>query len=96
MVAEPPEKHIPFFIASLPTKDRFEGAFDKYVLGFYFGRGPSLELGVPFWFFVLIGLAVTVAPWIRHLSWQFSLRALLIAATVVAVGLGVVIWAARN
>jgi hypothetical protein len=91
VVAEPPEEFIPFFFASLPTEDRFKGTFDKYVFGFYFGGRPSLELGFPFWFIVLIGVAITVAPWVHHLSWRFSLRTLLIAITLVAVGLGLIV-----
>jgi hypothetical protein len=89
VVAEPPEESIPFFIESLPTEGRFKGEFDKYVLGFYFGRKPGLELGVPFWFIVLISLAITAAPWLRHLSWRFSLRTLLIATTLIALVLGI-------
>ena len=94
VVAAPPKKFIPFFIESLPTEDRFKGDFDKYVLGFYFGRTPSVELGVPFWFIVLISLAITAAPWIRR--WQFSLRTLVIAITLLAVVLGMAVYAAKK
>ena len=44
-----------------------------------------------------VGIIATLAaaPW---LSWsrQFSLRTLLIATTLVAVGLGMVVWALKN
>jgi hypothetical protein len=95
VVAEPPERFIPFFVASLPIEGRFEGEFNKYVLGFYFGRAPGLELGVPFWFLVLISASITAAPWLRHLSWQFSLRTLVIAMTLVALFLGAAVYAIR-
>lgn len=51
-------------------------------------RGPHL-LAVAF-----AGLLLT-APWLPWWSWQFSLRTLLIATTLVAVGLGAIIWAAK-
>jgi hypothetical protein len=38
----------------------------------------------PFWFLLLVTTAVGTAPWIR---WRFTLRTLLIATTLVAVGL---------
>ena len=39
---------------------------------------------VPFWFLLLVTTAVGTAPWIR---WRFTSRTLLIATTLVAVGL---------
>jgi hypothetical protein len=42
----------------------------------------------PPWFYVLMAGMVAAAPWI---SWRFSLRTLLIAMTLVAVGLGLVV-----
>ena len=94
VVAEPPKEFIPFFIAHLSTEGRFQGEFDKNILGFYFERTPQgMELDVPYWFMVLTGMAVTTAPWIRHLGWRFSLRTLLIATTLVAVVLGIVVAA---
>jgi hypothetical protein len=47
---------------------------------------------VPDWF-VLISLATLAAvPWFR---WRFTLRTLLVATTLIAVLLGVVVWAIR-
>jgi hypothetical protein len=48
---------------------------------------------VPHWFFVLVSALAAAAPWIR---WRFSLRTLLVAATLVAVVLGLVAYAARK
>jgi hypothetical protein len=45
----------------------------------------------PHWFVVLVASLVGALPW----AWKyqrFSLRTLLIATTLVAVGLGVVVW----
>jgi hypothetical protein len=37
----------------------------------------------------------TAAPWLRQLGWRFSLRTLLIATTLVAIGLGLIVWATK-
>jgi hypothetical protein len=52
-----------------------------------FATGVTI-LAIPYWFPVTLVAALTALPWIRQLKWRFSLRTLLIAATVVAVGLG--------
>jgi hypothetical protein len=51
------------------------------------GRGTSLT--IPHWFPVVILAALAAAPWLR---WTFSLRTLLIATTLIAVVLGLVVW----
>jgi hypothetical protein len=43
---------------------------------------------VPIWILVLSTVALALLPWIR---WRFSLRTLLIATTLVALGLGLVV-----
>jgi len=45
-------------------------------------------LNVPYWFLVLLSALAAVCAWT---SWQFSLRTMLIATTLVAVGLGVIV-----
>jgi hypothetical protein len=57
------------------------------------GFSPN-SVAVPYWFSYLIAGALTAAPWISSLR-QFSLRALLIATTLVAVVLGLIVWAGR-
>ena len=49
-------------------------------------------LAVPNWQLVALSVSVATVPWLR---WRFSLRTLLIATAVVAVGLGMVVWLAR-
>jgi hypothetical protein len=65
------------------------------------GHGSQLATGfrfessagrVPYWFLVILTAAVAAVPWIK---WRFSLRTLLIAMTLVAIGLGAVIYLAR-
>jgi hypothetical protein len=45
---------------------------------------------IPFWFLTTLTVSVAVAPWI-HWSNRFSLSTLLIATTLIAVGLGVLV-----
>jgi hypothetical protein len=68
------------------------------VLGFKYLHSPPpslISVTFPDWFLVSVFATVAVLPWIRKLSWRFSLRTLLIATTLVAVMLGLVVWAAR-
>ena len=53
-------------------------------------------LFVPSWFPVLLSatLAAVTFPW-KRLSWRFTLRTLLVATTLVAVLLGLIVWATR-
>jgi hypothetical protein len=53
--------------------------------------GVSLAYTYP----VLLTCALAVVPWIRHLHWRFTLRTLLIATTLVAVVLGLIVYVAR-
>jgi hypothetical protein len=67
--------------------------------GFYVGSDPTgptyLLIQIPLWFVVLFVTAVSALPSIRW-SKRFTLRTLLIATTLVAVVLGLVVWAARQ
>ena len=66
---------------------------DDLGLGFGTTRfGNICTYLAPHWFFILITAALQVAPWLR---WRFSLRTLLIATTLVAVVLGLIVWAAK-
>jgi hypothetical protein len=55
----------------------------------------SKRIVFPFWLPVFLLTSAAVAPWIRHLSWRFSLRTLLIATTLVAVMLGLIVAVLR-
>jgi hypothetical protein len=57
--------------------------------GFYISHSA---LDVPHWFLVLATIGLSALPWLRL---RFSLRTLLIATTLVAVVLGLVVWASR-
>jgi hypothetical protein len=60
-------------------------------LKFYNGAGRVAV--VPYWFVISIGGLLAAGSWLR---WQFSLRTLLIAATLVAVGLGLLVMMLRG
>jgi len=70
------------------------------------GRGFDMQfwsrwtwfVQAPNWFPVLVAFALGVVPWINQLKRlrRFSLRTLLIVMTLVAVGLGVIVWTSRN
>ena len=47
---------------------------------------------IPYWFLTLFSAALAAAPWLR---WRFSLRTLLLAITLIAVVLGLIVWSIR-
>jgi hypothetical protein len=49
----------------------------------------------PIWFAVIIFAAFGVTPWVRW-GRRFSLRTLLIATTIIAVVLGLIVWSVRQ
>lgn len=53
----------------------------------------SWVLTLPHWFLVFLFAAVATTPWLR---WRFSLRTLLIATALVAVLLGLLVYATRT
>ena len=59
-------------------------------LGFYYetSQQQGTHLRLPICFLVILSVTATAAPWIR----RFSLRTLLIATTLVAVALGMILW----
>jgi hypothetical protein len=50
----------------------------------------------PHWFLILLALGVAAIPWLPWWSKRFSLRTLLIAITLVAVVLGLIVYATRQ
>ena len=50
------------------------------------------KIAVPWWFPVLLSITFAGLPWLRQIPHRFSLRTLLIATTLVAVGLGAIVW----
>jgi hypothetical protein len=65
----------------------FEMAFNKYNLN------GEILVRFPHWFAAIVFAALAATPWLR---WRFSLRTLLIAMTLVAVALGLVVFYANR
>ena len=62
----------------------------------FFHRGPlGATIGMPIWMLAIMAWMLGVVPWIGWSS-HFSLRTLLIATTLVAVVLGLIVWAVRG
>ncbi len=67
--------------------------FDSYPAAYIVQDGVGVA--VPDWVFVGSALTIGVIPWIRW-SNRFTVRTLLIATTVVAMALGLVVYVARK
>jgi hypothetical protein len=53
---------------------------------------PECRLSVPIWCVLIIFGSISTIPWLR---WRFSVRTLLIATTLIAVVLGLIVWLRR-
>jgi hypothetical protein len=49
----------------------------------------------PIWFPITLVVLLGTVPWSGELNWRFSLRTLLIATTLIAVVLGLIVWASQ-
>jgi hypothetical protein len=79
---------IPVFAVDLPNSAIL--LWPHFKSPFLFGQSTSFELGVPYWLLVVTAAAFGASPW---LLLRFSLRALLIVTTLIALMLGLLIWA---
>jgi hypothetical protein len=77
--------------------DPTQSGAKRQILGFRIVRSSDgLVVMSPTWFVLLLLSVLTVGPWTRWFRWHFSLRTLLITMTLVAVGLGWIVYATRN
>lgn len=79
-------------IVKYPPNEDFSSAVDyETVLGFvqYQTMANGFRIRVPYWSLILLSAISGGLPW---LSYRFSLRTLLIATTVIAAVLGLVVW----
>src|SRR4051794_1460045 len=62
--------------------------------GFIWNNRPptTFIVSAPDWFVVLALITTGAVPWLRYPTWHFSLRTLLIATTLIAVVLGLIVW----
>jgi hypothetical protein len=69
------------------------GGPDFFDTAFYWLREPGhFIMRLPNWIAILFATILASASWLR---WRFSLRTLLAATALVAVGLGLIVWAAK-
>jgi len=64
-------------------------SFDWTTYEAKFATARGVGNAIPDWLLVAVAATAEVMPWFR---WRFSLRTLLIATTLVAVVMGVVVW----
>jgi hypothetical protein len=53
-------------------------------------------INIRYWNLLLFASVLAVTPWLPYHRWRFSLRTVLIATTLVAVVLGIVVYAAHR
>jgi hypothetical protein len=63
-----------------------------YRFGFHIANLEDGSWAIPHWFAAMLCVGMAAAAWFR---WRFSLRTLLIATTLIAVVLGLIVWAVR-
>jgi asparagine N-glycosylation enzyme membrane subunit Stt3 len=63
--------------------------FTIYGMSIY--RGFVTGFMVPFWFLAFVSATTAVLPWLPWIKWRFTLRTMLIATTLVAVVLGLIV-----
>ena len=86
----------PFKTSHLPIDGRPTLSFKDNVVGFLWRRQDNLtRIDIPFWFLMLIGIAIAAVPWLRE-TWRFSLRTLLIAVALFSAMLGLMAYAIRG
>jgi hypothetical protein len=51
-----------------------------------------LIVATPYWFLTSMFVVAASLPWLRQLRWRFTTRTLLIATTLIAIGLGLIVW----
>jgi hypothetical protein len=59
-------------------------------------RASSTKLIVPIWFLAAIVSLVAIAPWLNRVTWLLTRRTLIIAATLIALVLGLAVWLANQ
>ena len=88
-VGSDPPLHDNFENFPLPKPSPLKFDFD-------YGPGYGLYLSTPGWSLAFLAAVLAVTPWFCKLPRRFSLRMLLIATTLVAVVLGLVVWMVRS
>jgi hypothetical protein len=83
----------PFLYSSDRNADNEIGVANLFPIDMTLSTRPIKRLDVPVWSIFLIAVMISAAAW---LPYSFSLRTLPMARTLVAVGLGWLVYAIRN
>jgi hypothetical protein len=85
----------PWIVYKQPSEKWLKGVGDRWLEQTWGGFRIDIDnagIMAPYWFLVSIFATVGTLAWIHKLKWKFSLRTLLIATTLVAVVLGLIVW----
>jgi hypothetical protein len=77
---------------SMPTRRTFGEKYGLRPIIYWDRSGGVCGADLHYWFLVLVAGLCAAAPWFRELRLRFSLRSLLIATTLMAVGLWLAVW----
>jgi hypothetical protein len=76
-----------------PSQEKGASPLRRWQFSHSTGPGEShTSITFPVWLSELLLALLAIAPWLRHRPTRFSLRTLLIATTLVAVVLGLIVW----
>jgi hypothetical protein len=88
----PENSHWVWYVNSDPTGTSVSPYGRWFGFGFLPQRGTNAPaIIIPYWFPTLLFGLLAALPWLSWLRWRFSLRTLLLATTLVAVVLGLVV-----
>jgi hypothetical protein len=85
-----------YLISYIPTQLQRRHLSTTATYGFRTRQAANVQsVRVPHWFASMLVASIAVAPWLSHFTIRFSLRTLLIATTLAASVLGLMVWASR-
>ena len=94
------ENHFNFGTTSITSNAgtiQFKSSKTTYRGGLHGGVVLNMSnWNVQYFVLLVIFVMLGVLPWTRHLKWHFSLRTLLIATTLIAVLLGLIVYLAHR
>jgi hypothetical protein len=77
---------------SAPYRPEWAGQINRYGFRYNMYSNGSWNVWGPLWLVSAVAASIAAVPWVRF---RFGLRTLLIATTLVAAVLGLIVWAAK-
>jgi hypothetical protein len=89
---------IPAWTTELEPVEKWEMVYGKLFTSRRWGKFYCGERGltIPNWFLLVMASCLVIVPWVDKAGIRFSLRTLLIATTLVAAVLGLIVYFARG